>query len=149
MTDRAAGYTLRLERMFDAPIERVFAAFTDPTELPRWWGPHGFTTPGIDLELRAGGSYRLTMQPPDGEAFHLSGDFLDVQRPSRLCFTFNWEEPDPDDCETVVVLSLESTEGTTRVLLSQGEFATAGRLDLHRGGWADSFEKLDALLRGE
>ena len=87
------------------------------------------------------------MQPPDGKAFHLSGEFLDIQRPSRLSFTFRWDEPDPDDRETIVVLSLAADEGATVVSLSQGEFATEGRLELHRGGWADSFEKLDALLR--
>ena len=147
MTGRKAGFTLRQELAFDAPLERVFAALTEPTELAKWWGPHGFTTPEIDLELRAGGSYRFTMQPPDGEAFHLSGDFLDVHRPSRLSYTFRWDEPDPDDRETVVVLSLESVGGATRVSLSQGEFATEGRLELHRSGWTDSFEKLDEVLR--
>jgi uncharacterized protein YndB with AHSA1/START domain len=147
MTHQEEGYTLRQERVFDAPPARVFAAFTEPTELAQWWGPHGFTTPELDVALRAGGSYRFTMQPPDGEAFHLSGEFLDIQRPSRLSFTFRWDEPDPDDRETVVVLSLVADEGATVVSLTQGEFATEGRLELHRGGWADSFEKLDVLLR--
>ena len=147
MTNREEGYTLRQERVFDAPLARVFASFTEPTELAKWWGPHGFTTPEIDMVLRAGGSYRFTMQPPDGEAFHLSGKFLEIRRPNRLSFTFRWDEPDPDDCETIVVLSLAADEGATVVSLSQGEFATEGRLELHRGGWADSLEKLDALLR--
>lgn len=86
------------------------------------------------------------MQPPDGEAFHLSGDFLEIDRPDRLSFSFRWDEPDPDDRETVVVLSLESVDGGTRVSLSQGEFATRDRLELHRQGWADSFDRLDAVL---
>ena len=146
MSERKAGFTLRQERAFLAPVERVFAVLTEPAELAKWWGPHGFTTPEIDLELHAGGSYRFTMQPPDGEAFHLSGEFLDVDRPNRLTFTFRWDEPDPDDCETVVVLSLESGGGSTTVSLSQGVFVTEGRLELHRSGWAESFEKLDAVL---
>jgi uncharacterized protein YndB with AHSA1/START domain len=147
VTDPTAGFTLRLVRVLDAPLERVFAAMTEPTELAEWWGPHGFRTPEIDMELRAGGSYRFTMQPPDGEAFHLSGEFLEVRRPDGLSFTFRWEEPDPDDCETVVVLSLESVGGATTVSLAQGEFTTESRLDLHRSGWADSFERLEVLLR--
>jgi uncharacterized protein YndB with AHSA1/START domain len=147
MTDPDAGYTLRVTRSFDAPLQRVFNAFTEPTELAKWWGPHGFTTPELELDLRVGGSYRFTMQPPDGEAFHLSGNYVEVQRPTRLSFTFRWDEPDSDDRETVVLLSLESIDATTKVSLSQGEFATEGRLELHRGGWADSFEKLDAVLQ--
>lgn len=147
MTDQTERLTLGQERVFDAPPERVFEVLTEPTELAKWWGPHGFTTPEIHLDLRVGGSYRFTMQPPDGEAFHLSGDFLEVHPPDRLSFTFRWDEPDPDDRETVVVLSLGSVGGATTVSLSQGEFATQGRLELHRQGWADSFEKLDLVLR--
>lgn len=140
-------FILGQERVFDAPLERVFEVITEPTELATWWGPHGFTTPEIHLDLRVGGSYRFTMQPPDGAAFHLSGEFLEVEPPDRLSFTFRWDEPDPDDRETVVVLSLDSVGGATAVSLSQGEFATEGRLELHRKGWSDSFEKLDVALQ--
>ena len=146
MTDQHRLF-LGQERVFDAPPERVFEVLTAATELATWWGPHGFTTPEIHLDLREGGSYRFTMQPPDGEAFHLSGHFLEVHPPHRLSFTFRWDEPDPDDRETVVVLSLDSVGGATAVSLSQGAFATEGRLELHRQGWADSFERLDAVLR--
>jgi uncharacterized protein YndB with AHSA1/START domain len=139
---------LRQERVFDAPLERVFEVLTEPDELVKWWGPHGFTTPEIHLDLRVGGNYRLTMQPPDGEAFHLSGAFLEVHPPDRLGFTFRWDEPDPDDRETVVVLSLAYLGHATTVSLTQGEFATEGRLELHRAGWADSFDKLDGVLQG-
>ena len=133
--------------MFDAPAEQVFGMLTEPSELATWWGPHGFTTPEIQIDARVGGSFRFTMQPPDGEAFHLSGQFVEVQRPSRLRFTFRWDEPVPDDRETVVELSLDFLDGRTTVTLTQGEFATKERLELHRGGWADSFEKLDAVLK--
>ncbi|MGZ5418790.1 MAG: SRPBCC family protein [Nocardioides sp.] len=146
MTDQKERFILGQERVFHAPLERVFEVLTEPTELAKWWGPHGFTTPAIQLDLRVGGSYRFTMQPPVGEAFHLSGAFLEVHPSDRLSFTFRWDEPDPDDCETVVVLSLDSVGGATTVSLSQGEFATEGRLELHREGWADSFDKLDVVL---
>lgn len=146
MTGPREGLVLELERVFDAPIERVYSALTDPAELAEWWGPHGFTTPEIKLDLRVGGRYRFTMQPPDGDAFHLSGDFLEIRPPGRLSFTFRWDEPDPDDRETVAVLSLHTVGGTTAVSLSQGDFATEDRLALHRNGWTDSFERLAAVL---
>jgi uncharacterized protein YndB with AHSA1/START domain len=94
-----------------------------------------------------GGSLRFTMQPPDGEPFHLSGEFLQIEFPTELTFTFRWDEPGPDDRETVVELSLDSFDDRTTVTLTQGEFATMERLDLHRNGWTDSFEKLDAVLK--
>ena len=146
MTDHEARLVLEQERVFEAPPERVFAMLTEPTELATWWGPRGFTTPEIQLDLRVGGGYRFTMQPPGEEAFHLSGEFLEIDPPDRLRFTFRWDEPDPDDRETVVELSLVLLGGATRLSLSQAEFATEARLELHRSGWADSFEKLDALL---
>jgi uncharacterized protein YndB with AHSA1/START domain len=55
------------------------------------------------------------MQPPEGEAFHLSGEFLEIQAPSALRFTFRWDEPVPDDRETVVELSLDSPGERTKV----------------------------------
>jgi len=120
---------------------------TEPARLAAWWGPRGFTTPEAALDLRAGGRYRFTMQPPDGEPFHLSGEFLEVDPPSRLVYTFRWEEPDPDDRETVVVLALSALGDATQVSLAQGEFATEARLALHRGGWDESFQKLSELMR--
>jgi uncharacterized protein YndB with AHSA1/START domain len=139
-------FVLEQARVFEAPVERVFELLTDPTELTKWWGPHGFSTPKVQIDLRVGGSYRFTMKPPEGEAFHLSGEFLEIQAPSGLRFTFGWDEPVPDDRETVVELALDSLGGRTKVTLTQGEFATAERLELHRGGWADSFDKLNAVL---
>ena len=147
MTGNDRGFVLKQVRVFDAPAEQVFGLLTEPAGLTRWWGPHGFVTPEIHVDLRVGGSLRFTMQPPEGEPFHLSGEFIHIEFPSRLTFTFRWDEPVPDDRETVVELSLTSFGGRTTVTLTQGDFATEERLELHRSGWADSFEKLDAVLK--
>ena len=103
-------------------------------------------TPEIELELTVGGGYRFGMQPPGGELFHLAGEFLEIDPPRRLAYTFRWEEPDPDDQETVVTLTLDSLGDATRVSLSQGEFASAARLALHKSGWADSLVKLREFI---
>jgi uncharacterized protein YndB with AHSA1/START domain len=131
----------------EAPRDRVLRLLTEPAELARWWGPHGFTTPEADLDLRVGGHYRISMQPPDGDVFHLAGEFLEIDRPSRLVYTFRWEEPTPDDRETVVTLGLEAVGEATEFTLRQGPFATEERLALHREGWSDSLEKLRDLAR--
>jgi uncharacterized protein YndB with AHSA1/START domain len=136
-------------RWFDAPAERVFELLTEPTELARWWGPHGFTTPEVQIDLRVGGGYRFTMQPPEGQAFHLSGEFLAIEQPTGLRFTFRWDEPVADDRDTLVELSLDSRGARTMLTLTQREFATEERLELHRSGWTDSLEKLSAVLRAE
>ena len=146
MNEQPNGLVLKLKRVLDSPRERIFNLLTEPAELAKWWGPHGFTTPEVELDLSVGGRYRFTMQPPEGETFHLSGEFIEIDPPTRLVYTFCWDEPDPDDRETVVVLSLAAVGDATEVSLSQGEFATDERLALHRSGWADSLEKLGEVI---
>jgi uncharacterized protein YndB with AHSA1/START domain len=86
------------------------------------------------------------MQPPESDAFHLRGEFREVDPPSSLAFTFNWDPPDPDDRETLAELRLEDRGDQTEVRFTQGEFATEARRALHDGGWSDSFDKLERLL---
>ena len=140
------GLRLQIARVLDAGPAAVWRLLTEPDELARWWGPAGFTSPSIDLDLRVGGRYRIEMKPPEGDAFFLQGEFREVALPSRLAYTFRWEEPAPDDQETVVTLSLTDIGGKTELALDHGPFATEARLALHRGGWSDSFEKLTELL---
>lgn len=146
MTDRPSGLLLELRYVVEAPRERVFSMLTEPVEVAKWWGPRGFTTPEAELDLRVGGGYRFSMKPPDGDLFHLAGEFLQIDPPSRLVYTFRWEEPTPDDRETVVTLSLDPVGDATELSLSQGLFATEERLALHRGGWTDSFDKLREVI---
>ena len=141
------GLVLRLQRTLPAPRVAVYSALSDPGQLAKWWGPRGFTAPSVDFDPRVGGSYRIAMQPPEGDVFHLSGKFLEVDPPARLAYTFRWEPPDPDDRETVATLSLQERGERTVVLLTQGEFATAERLGLHEDGWSDSFGRLEQVLR--
>jgi uncharacterized protein YndB with AHSA1/START domain len=137
---------LRLKRVLQAPAFTVFRACTVPEELAKWWGPRGFTTPAIEIDLRVGGRYRFGMQPPEGDLFHLTGEFREVDPPSRLAYTFMWEPPDPDDRETVVTLSFRDVDGSTEVDFTQGVFATVQRRALHEQGWTESFERLQGLL---
>jgi len=146
VTGDSGVLNLHLEKILQARTERVFAACVDPDMLADWWGPAGFTSPSLELEVRDGGRYRITMQPPDGEPFHLRGEFSEVDPPRRLVYTFEWEEPDPDDQETVVTLSfLDHREGT-KLVLDQGPFATEARRALHEAGWTESLERLEKSL---
>jgi uncharacterized protein YndB with AHSA1/START domain len=137
---------LRLERNVPAPCAAVYRALTDPEELGKWWGPRGFTAPSVEFAPAVGAGYRIAMQPPDGDLFHLSGEFREVEPPARLVYTFRWDPPHPDDRETLVTLSLEDRGEQTKVRLTQGEFATEERYALHEAGWTESFEQLEQLL---
>jgi uncharacterized protein YndB with AHSA1/START domain len=140
------GLVLCLVRVLPAPRAVVYRAITDATELRKWWGPRGFTTPYAAFDPKIDAGYRIAMQPPDGDLFHLSGEFREVEPPSRLTYTFRWDPPHPDDRETVVTLSLDDRGDKTRVRLTQGEFATQERYALHEAGWTESLERLDRLV---
>lgn len=137
---------LEMERVLPAARSAVFAAFSDPDRLARWWGPEGFTIPRLSFQAQVGASYRIEMQPPTGDSFYLTGEFREVEPLDRLAFTFAWEEPDADDVETLVRLAFRDLGDSTRVALNQGPFKTEARRALHRDGWADSLDKLERLV---
>jgi uncharacterized protein YndB with AHSA1/START domain len=140
------GLELRLERTLPAPCSVVYRALTDPARLGEWWGPRGFIAQSVEFDLHVGGAYRIAMQPPDGDAFHLSGEFRHVEPPTRLAYTFRWDPPHPDDRETMVILTLESSGEETTLRLTQREFATPERLALHETGWSETLDRLARLL---
>ena len=146
MRSEPAELRLHLERVLQALPERVFEACVEPEKLAEWWGPAGFTSPSITLDARVGGQYRIAMLPPGGELFHLRGTFLEVDPARRLVYTFEWEEPDPDDQETVVTLTFRGVGHGTELILDQGPFATEARHALHQGGWTEGLDRLQAAL---
>jgi len=80
--------TLHIERRLSAPPAQVFRMHSEPDLFAQWWGPNGFSVPSAELDVRVGGRYRIAMQPPEGEAFSLSGEFREVDPPDRLVYTF-------------------------------------------------------------
>jgi uncharacterized protein YndB with AHSA1/START domain len=149
MAARSDELTLEMKRVLPAAPSIVFGAFIDPNELAKWWGPEGFTTPSLEFDARVGESYRIEMQPPEGDPFYLSGEFREVDPPARLAYTFIWEDPDPDDVETVARLSFRGLGESTEIALTQGPFKTEARRALHRDGWRDSFDKLERLISAQ
>jgi uncharacterized protein YndB with AHSA1/START domain len=135
-----------ISRVVPAPASAVVRAFFVESELAKWWGPAGFTVPALDFDPRVGHSYRIEMQPPEGDSFHLTGEFREVDPPRRLAYTFVWEPPDPDDVETLVELSFRDRGESTEVVVAQGPFKTEARRELHRDGWTESLDKLEQLL---
>jgi uncharacterized protein YndB with AHSA1/START domain len=142
----SSEHTLRMSRVFDAPREEVFRAWTDPVELARWWGPGEFTCPQADVDLRPGGAYRLVMQPAEGEAMVLGGTYRDVQPPERLVYTWKWESGWPDPTELVVTVEFRDLGERTEVLLEQEGFANDDGRAANTWGWESGLDKLAAQL---
>jgi uncharacterized protein YndB with AHSA1/START domain len=127
MAAQSGELTLEMVRALPVNPARVFAAFSDPDELAKWFGPEGLSVGSLDSDPRVGGTYRIEMQPPEGEPFYLGGEFREVDPPGRLAFTFVYEDPDPDDVETLVELSFRDRGESTEVVFAQGPFKTQAR----------------------
>ena len=141
-----AADSLHLERVLPAPRSRVFRMHAEPDLLARWWGPRGFSVPEVELDLRVGGAYRITMQPPEGEVFLLVGEFQEIEADRRLVYTFRWEPPDPDDRETLVTVAFGDVGTSTEMTVDQRGFATEARRSLHIEGWTESLDRLQEEL---
>ena len=141
-----ANLTLNVSRVFDAPRDRVFRAWTDPRLLEQWWGPPGFKCPLAQVDLRTGGAYRLGMQPPVGETFYLGGVFREVKPPERLVYTWKWEEDTEATGETLVTVEFKDLGARTEVVLTHERFPDAGAVGRHGDGWNGCLESLAHLL---
>ena len=141
--------TLRLVRVFDAPRERVFAAWTDPDQFVQWMCPPGFGLDECTLDVRKGGAWRVHGYKPDGEFFAKSGAYVEVKRPELLVFTWAHHETNdltsPRGHETTVRVELRALGDKTELTLIHGQFADAPSLANHEQGWKGSFDKLAAF----
>ena len=146
MAAQSGELTVEMVRALPVAPARVFAAFSDSDELAKWFGPEGFSVGSLDFGPRVGGTYRIEMQPPEGDPFYLGGEFREVGPPRRLAFTFVYEDPDPDDVETLVELWFRERGESTEVVFTQGPFKTEARRELHRDGWTDSFDRLAQVI---
>jgi uncharacterized protein YndB with AHSA1/START domain len=78
---------LVLTRIFNAPPELVFKAWTDPKHMAQWWGPKMFTTPVCKMDVRVGGALHIVMRGPNGAEYGMTGVFDEVVKPKLLTFT--------------------------------------------------------------
>jgi uncharacterized protein YndB with AHSA1/START domain len=139
------------ERVFDAPRERVFAVYTDPQLIPRWWGPRRMTTTVDEMDVRVGGKWRFVSRDSDGRDQGFRGVYREVTPPERLVQTFEWEGlPGHVIVETA---SFEEIEGRTKVTTTSLFHTTEERDGMlasgMEGGLTESHDRLAELLAGE
>ncbi len=142
-----------LTRIYDAPRELVYKAWTDPSLMARWFGPKVFTSPICELDVRPGGEIYIVMRDPDGVNYPMTGLFQEVIEPERLVFTTRAlaDEAGRPQLETLDVLTLEDLGGKTRLTLEvtviKATPAAEGALSGMEEGWSQSLDKLDEQLR--
>jgi uncharacterized protein YndB with AHSA1/START domain len=141
--------TVRVERTFEAPVEAVFDAWTNPEVLKRWWkaDPQHEVTIGA-LDVRAGGDYRLVMRRPDGEEMAVRGTYREVSRPDRLVYSWAWEGTGPyANHESEVAVTFQETEhGRTTVTIEHAGLLDEDSRAAHAHGWN---AVLDSFARSE
>ena len=143
----SAERELVITRIFDAPRQLVFKAWTEPEHLMRWWGPRGFTMTFCEMDLRPGGAYRFRMRSPEGTEHRLRGVFREIVEPERLVMTRAWVDAEgKPGHETLLTVSFADHEGKTRLTLHQAIFESVTARDLHRGGWSSSLDCLAEYL---
>jgi uncharacterized protein YndB with AHSA1/START domain len=138
---------IRIERVFNAPRDRVFAVFTDPELIPEWWGPRGTTTIVDRMDVRAGGGWRFVSHSSDGEtAFR--GTYREVTPPERVVQTFEWEGMPGHVCvETATFEDLgDRTKITTVSLFHTTEERDGMMASGMERGLNETYSRLDEVL---
>ena len=137
---------LTLHRMIDAPVEAVYAAWTEPEMLRRWLAPGNATVVRAVAEVAVGGMFLVEMRGADGRNWLTRGVYREVVQHRRLVHTWRWEG---SEVESLVTVEFEpEAPGRTRLTLTHSRFAEDEARDEHEQGWSGCLAKLDALWAG-
>jgi uncharacterized protein YndB with AHSA1/START domain len=146
--------TIVITRVFSAPRELVFQAWTDPQHVAQWWGPHGFTNSACDLDLRVGGIFRLHMRGPDGLMYPCKGVFREIEPPARIVYDGLADDNLacgsglPPNARVTVTFEEDGGETmlTIHTLLRSGPDREAAVATGFNIGWTESLDRLAAHL---
>jgi uncharacterized protein YndB with AHSA1/START domain len=145
-----AADEIRITRVFNAPRQLVWDAWTTPTMLVHWFGCAAFSTISAETDLREGGNWRVVLRTPDGEDIPSYGTYTAVKPIGHLAFTHQWEKQpvdvNPSHHRTLVTVDLHEEGQRTRLEFRQTGLATEASRDSHIGGWCDSLDALAASL---
>jgi uncharacterized protein YndB with AHSA1/START domain len=162
MTDNtpAATKDLVIERIFDAPRELVWRAWTEPEHFMRWWGPKDFTSPECQIDLRVGGKYLFCMQWPDGRKNWTTGTYEEIIPLEKIVFSDHFADEDGNivpathyglsedfPTRTLVTVTFEDLGGKTRMTLTHAGMLAGEMGEMAGEGWDQSFDKMAASLQ--
>jgi len=134
--------TLVVRRRINAIREKLFAAWTQPTLLVRWWGPQGVACPAAEIDLRVGGSYRIANQFPDGKVIWIAGMFEVIEPPHRL--TYSWKLESQNGPVERVTVCFVAHGVATEVVVTHERIPDEAARTSHERGWIGC---LDSLVR--
>ncbi|WP_291382574.1 MULTISPECIES: SRPBCC domain-containing protein [Achromobacter] len=148
MENRISPIELRLQRRFDAPVERVWRAWTDPQALMRWFGPAGTQRVLLaETDVRVGGAYEVGFITADGGEHYASGRYQEVALHRRLVFTWAWRDAPQET--SLITLDFTSADGGTELAFLQTPFVDEATRDGHENGWSGAMDRLADDLAGK
>jgi uncharacterized protein YndB with AHSA1/START domain len=159
--DSGPGQGLVVTRVFDAPRELVFEAWTEPEHLKRWWGPKGFTMPFCEVDLREGGVVFLCMRSSEGRDFWTRGVFREIVVPERLVVAYSFADAEGNvvpatyygkgpgwPLETLMTVTFEVQMGNrTKVTVRHTGVPPGADREADQRGWSETLDRLDEHLK--
>jgi uncharacterized protein YndB with AHSA1/START domain len=148
---------LTLTRIFDAPRELVWRAWTDPELMAKWWGPNGVTNPTAEIDARVGGKMYIVMLageelgPLAGQRWPMRGEFQEIQEPERLAFKNQAVDEDGNVLlDGVTTVTFEEVDGKTKMTMRAAVKGVSPQapqmLEGMEAGWTQSLDKLGELV---
>lgn len=150
---------INITRIFDAPKNRVWSAWTDPDLVRHWWGPKGFTTPYCTIDFRVGGKYLNCMHSPEGQDYWSTGTYREIVNLERIVNTDSFADKEgnivsaatygitpawPD--EALITLTFKDQGGKTRFTLKHADIPAGKDGDLCEDGWNETLDRLAEYL---
>ncbi|MDR3638108.1 MAG: SRPBCC domain-containing protein [Isosphaeraceae bacterium] len=155
MSERST-HALEFTRVFDAPRSDVFEAFVERDAILAWWAPKGWYTTHAEMDVRAGGRYRFGMRSDhDPALMYIHGEYLVIDRPHELKFTYVWEPGGAGErwreyalpgVVTIVTLRFRDVGKATELFIRHEGFPTEPGAEQHRYGWASNWDCLAEYL---
>jgi uncharacterized protein YndB with AHSA1/START domain len=141
----SAKTSLRIDRTYEAPVERVFDAWTSEEVMRRWWhADRDWETSEAAVDLRVGGDVRVVMRNPEAdEEYGGGGRYTVVDPPHRLAFTWVW---DRDPHESLIEIEFEEADGATTVTFTHSGLLDEAAVRSHEDGWGRCFDNLRRTL---
>jgi len=163
MTEQTSSATaateLVIERVFDAPRELVWNAWTDPELFMRWWGPKGYTCPSCQIDLRVGGTYLNCMRSPEGQDYWSTGVYREIVPLERIVYTDSFADEKGNvvpashygmtgdfPLEMLVTVTFEDVGGKTKMTMTHAGLPAGEDKEGAQQGWSESFDKLAEVL---
>jgi len=154
------NHELVMTRIFDAPRERLWQAWSEPEKLKKWWGPKVFSAPSSTIDFRVGGKYLHCMRAADGKEYWSTGTYKEIKSLQRIVATDSFADQHGhvvpasyygmDNFPTELQLSLEfnsTPDGKTHMTLRHRGLPNNDMIKQCKTGWSESFDKLAACLK--